>query len=77
MGAQCAASAEHRTPVRALARLRLKPLLHPLLLLLLLLLLLQGPFPASNMVEWHAAGYLHDMQLPVCGTVSQRRKHTA
>ncbi|GAB4816161.1 hypothetical protein N2152v2_003207 [Parachlorella kessleri] len=29
---------------------------------------MQGPFPASNMVEWHAAGYLHDMQLPVCGT---------
>lgn len=29
----------------------------------------QGPFPAQNMIEWHTAGYLHDMSLPVCGTV--------
>ena len=30
----------------------------------------QGPFPAKSMLEWHEAGYLHDMDLPVCGTAS-------
>lgn len=29
---------------------------------------MQGPFPASNMIDWHVAGFLHDTGLPVCGT---------
>eukprot|EP00884_Botryococcus_braunii_P008929 jgi/Botrbrau1/18037/Bobra.0062s0027.1 len=28
----------------------------------------QGPFPANNMITWFQEGYLHDMNLPICGT---------
>lgn len=31
----------------------------------------QGPFPAQDMLSWHEAGYLHDMSLLMCGTVSR------
>lgn len=30
----------------------------------------QGPFPARDMLSWHEAGYLHDLTLQMCGTVS-------
>lgn len=29
----------------------------------------QGPFPANNMITWYQEGYLHDLSLPICGTV--------
>jgi len=28
----------------------------------------QGPFDAGAMLTWYKAFYLHDMNLPICGT---------